>query len=154
MPLVRHRSSLESLEPSWTWDEWPERFFRPWMNLVRAERMMRVEEFTEDDTLVVRADLPGIDPDKDIEIGLSDHMLTIEAERREEEKTEKRHYVCTELRYGSLSRTVTVPEGITETDIKASYHDGVLEVRIPYAKAKPAIKVPVAKGEPSAKAAS
>jgi HSP20 family protein len=69
---------------------------------------MRVEEFAEDGTLVVRADLPGIDPDKDVEISLRDHALTIEAERREEEKTEKRHDICSELRYGSFSRGILV----------------------------------------------
>jgi HSP20 family protein len=115
---------------------------------------MRVEEFAEDGTLVVRADLPGIDPDKDVEVILADHLLTIEAERREEEKTEQRRYVWSELRYGSFSRTIAVPEGVTEPDIKASYQDGVLEVRIPYPGAKPAIKVPIAKRERPAKAAS
>jgi HSP20 family protein len=129
-------------------------FLRPWASLFGAERFLRVEEFAEDGTLVVRADLPGIDPDKDVEISLADHMLTIEAERRVEEQTEQRRYVCSELRYGSFSRSITVPDCVTETDIKASYRDGVLEVRIPYPGEKPAIRVPVAKGELPAKAAS
>ncbi len=154
MALLRHRAEPEHTEPSSTWEHWPEVLFRPWLSALGGERFMRVEEFAEDGTLVVRADLPGIDPDEDIEITLADHLLTIEAERREEESTEKRRYVCSELRYGSFSRTISVPEGVTEADIKASYQDGVLEVRIPYPGGKPAIKVPVAKGEPPAKAAS
>lgn len=154
MALLRHRTTPENLEPSWTWDDWPEYFFRPWASMIRGERWMHVEEFTEDGMLVVRADLPGIDPEKDVEISLSDRTLTIEAERREEEKTEKRHYMCSELRYGSFSRTITVPEGTKETDINAAYRDGVLEVRVPYPQAKPVIKVPVVKGEIPGKSAS
>jgi len=154
MALLRHRAEAEHMEPLSTWEHWPEIFFRPWFSAFGGERFMRVEEFAEDGTLVVRADLPGIDPEKDVEITLADHLLTIEAERHEEEKTEKRRYVCNELRYGGFSRTISVPEGVTEADVKASYRDGVLEVRIPYPEAKPAIKVPVVKGELPAKAAS
>ncbi len=154
MALLRHRTLPETLEPSLSWDDWPEFFFRPWLAARRSERWMRLEEYAEDGTLVLRADLPGIDPDKDVEISLTDHQLTIEAERREEEKTEKRHYMCSELRYGSFSRTITVPEGVTETDINAAYRDGVLEVRIPYPQAKPTAKIPITKGEAESKAAS
>lgn len=146
MALLRHRTQSEAVEPTWRWDDWPEMFFRPWTSRFGGEQFMRVEEFEEDGTLVVRADLPGIDPDKDVEISLADHTLTIEAERREEEKVEKRNYVSKELRYGSFARAITIPDGVSEADVKASYADGVLEVRIPYPEAKPAVKVPIAKG--------
>ena len=53
-----------------------------------AADMIHVEEYREDGTLVARADLPGIDPDKDVELTISQGMLHIEAERREEEKRE------------------------------------------------------------------
>ena len=152
MALLRHRSQPESTEPAWMWDDWPELFWRPWMSRFAGDRLIRVEQFAEDGTLVLRADLPGIDPEKDEEISLSDRLLTIEAERREEEKVEKRQYMRSELRYGRFSRSLTVPEGVTEADIKASYRDGVLEVRVPYPEAKPAVKIPVAKGEVAAKA--
>jgi HSP20 family protein len=117
MALLRHRTQPATEKSAWTWDEWPELFFRPWMNRFGDERFMRVEQFAEDDTLAVRADLPGIDPDKDVEISLADHTLTVEAERREEKRIEKRRYMCSELRYGSFSRSITVPEGVTDADI-------------------------------------
>jgi len=107
--------------------------------------MIRVEEFHDDGTLVVRADLPGIDPEKDVELTVSDGMLRIEAERREEAKKEGKGYVRQELRYGSLSRTLPLPEGVTESDIKASYKAGTLEIRIPEPKQEPAKKIPIAK---------
>ena len=146
MALLRHRTNTEEVEPAWTWDDWPELFFRPWMTRFTSDRFMRVEQFTEDGTLVVRADLPGIDPDKDVEISLADHTLTIEAERREETKEEERRYSLSEVRYGRFSRSLELPEGATEADIKASYTDGVLEVRIPVVTAKPAVTIPVTKG--------
>src|SRR5581483_7993911 len=55
--------------------------------------LIRVEEFRDDGALVVRADLPGIDPDKDVEVTVSHGMLHIEAERRQEEKREERGYL-------------------------------------------------------------
>ena len=62
-----------------------------------------MEDCREDGTLVIRADLPGIDPDKDVELTFSDGRH-IEAERREEEKREEKGYTRQEVRHGSLSR--------------------------------------------------
>jgi HSP20 family protein len=107
--------------------------------------MIRIEEFHDDGTLVVRADLPGIDPEKDVELTVADGMLRIEAERREEEKKEDKGYLRQELRYGSLSRTLPLPEGVTESDIKATYKAGTLEIRIPEPRREPAKKIPIAK---------
>jgi HSP20 family protein len=110
-----------------------------------VEDLIPVEEYREDETLVIRADLPGIDPDKDVEITVSDGMLHIKAERREEEKREEKGYVRQEVRYGSLSRSLPLPEGVTEADITASYKDGVLEIRVPELKREPAKKIAISK---------
>ena len=106
---------------------------------------LQVEEFTKDGNLVIRADMPGIDPEKDVDITVSDGLVTITAERRDEETTEDKSYVRRELRYGAFSRTLPLPQGASESEIKASYKDGILEVLVPMAKAAPATKVPVAK---------
>ncbi len=129
-------------------DEWARMMpFRPmalqrWRDL---EEMIRVEEYREDGTLVIRADLPGIDPDKDVELTVSAGMLHIEAERHEEEKREEKGYVRREVRYGSLSRSLPLPEGVTEADITATYKDGVLEVRVPEPKHEAAKKIAISK---------
>jgi HSP20 family protein len=96
-----------------------------------TEELIRVDEYRENGSLVVRAELPGIDPDTDVEINVSDGMLRIEAERRAEEKTDENGYVREELSLGSFTRTLPLPEGVTESDITASYKDGILEIRIP-----------------------
>ena len=129
-------------------EEWARMMpFRPmaFQRWREAEELIRVEEFREDGTLVIRADLPGIDPDKDVELTVTDGILHIEAERREEEKREEKGYVRQELRYGALSRSLPLPEGVTEADITATYKDGVLEIRIPEPKRGPAKKIAISK---------
>ncbi len=89
-------------------------------------QMIRLEEYTEDGRYVLRAELPGIDPDKDVEITVSDGVLTIHGERKEEEKEGRR----TEFRYGSFTRSVTLPAGADENDINAVYEKGILTVTV------------------------
>jgi HSP20 family protein len=94
----------------------------------------RVEDYTQNGSYVVRAELPGLDPDKDIDIAVDAGILTIQAERREEHKAGHR----SEFHYGSLVRSITLPPGADPDHIKASYDQGILEVSVPVAKqAKP-----------------
>ncbi|HXW87673.1 MAG TPA: Hsp20/alpha crystallin family protein [Streptosporangiaceae bacterium] len=97
----------------------------------------RVEDFTEDGKYMIRAELPGLDPEKDVEVNVESGMLTVHAERREETK-ENRH---SEFKYGSLTRTVTLPEGADPDKITASYDQGILTVTVPVPeRAKPAAR--------------
>jgi HSP20 family protein len=111
---------------------WPRPGF--WPELRRdlgAVEPLSVEEYADGDDLVVRAEMPGIDPEKDVEITVSDHTLHLRAERRHETKVEEQGGYRTEFRYGSFARTVTLPPGASEKDVDATYKDGILEVRIP-----------------------
>ena len=108
--------------------------------------MIPVDEYQDDDgALVVRAELPGIDPETDVELTVSDHVLRIEAERKEEEKVSEKGYLRREVRYGRFYRSLPLPEGVTDADISASYRDGVLEVRIPTPEVEPPKKIAVTK---------
>jgi HSP20 family protein len=89
-----------------------------------------VDVFTRESDLVVRTELPGMDPEKDVEIFLQDGSLTIRGERRHEERTDGEGYVRSESAYGSFERRVPLPEGIEEKDVHATYERGVLEVVI------------------------
>jgi HSP20 family protein len=130
-------------------DEWmkglsvrrPMLFGREWA----AEDVIRVDEFRENGDLVVRAELPGIDPDKDVELSVSDGVLHIDAERREEERVEEKGYLRHEIRAGSFSRSLPLPAGVSEADVTASYKDGILEVRIPTPEPEPAKKIEISK---------
>ena len=100
-----------------------------------------MDEYRDDDVQVIRAELPGIDPDKDVELTVAGGMLRINAERRTEEQTEEKGVIRREMRYGSFTRSLPLAEGATDEDIDASYKNGVLEIRVPVAQ-------PVARPEP------
>jgi HSP20 family protein len=92
---------------------------------------IRVEEFLDGKTLVVRAEAPGLDPDKDIDVSVVNGSLHIRAERREEKEEKDKGSYRSEFRYGSFFRALPLPRDVKEEDIKATYKDGVLEVRTP-----------------------
>jgi len=103
-----------------------------------------VDVFTRDNDVVVRAELSGLDPAKDVEISLHDGMLTIRGERRQEDRKETDQYVRLERRYGSFERSLPIPEGVNADDIKAEYRNGVLQVVIPGAAQISSVKkIPV-----------
>jgi HSP20 family protein len=107
----------------------------PWATLLpfTANQTFRVEDYVKDDQYVVRAELPGMDPAKDIEVSVADGTLTIHAERREEHKEPHR----SEFRYGSFDRSLTLPERADTEHITARYEKGILEVSVPVTEAKP-----------------
>lgn len=106
---------------------------------------LRVEEFSDGSAMVIRAELPGVDPERDIDISVSGRTLTIEARREEESKNQDKDNYRTEFRYGEVTRSFQMPAGINEADIQASYDSGILEVRVPMSgqESTPRRKVPV-----------
>lgn len=105
---------------------------------------IRVEDKIEADHYVIRAEMPGLDPDKDVKITVEDSTLVIDAERTEE-KSDKTH---SEFQYGAFRRMMALPAGAKVDDITATYTDGILTVTIglgeaPSAQAK---QIPVARG--------
>ena len=105
---------------------------------------LRVEEYQEGSTLVVKAEMPGIDPDKDVDISVSDGVLHIQAERQETSEHKDKGGYRTEFRYGSFARDIPLPSGSKDSDVSASYRDGVLEVRVPVAeRPETTAKIPV-----------
>lgn len=120
--------------------------FEPLRSALDAE-LMRVDETVEDGHLVVRADLPGVDPDRDVEITVADGVLRIRAERRQEQRADEERVRRREIRYGSFSRVLPLPEGVTAEDVTAEYRDGVLAVRLPIEPAKAEVtRVAVSRG--------
>ena len=99
--------------------------------------LIRLEDEIEDGHYVVRAELPGIDPAKDVDITVHNGRLTIKAERSEKKESKGR----SEFSYGSFVRSVTLPAGANEEDIKAIYDKGILTVSVAVAEqAAPAEK--------------
>jgi HSP20 family molecular chaperone IbpA len=88
---------------------------------------VRIEDYVEDHTFVLRAEVPGLDPEKDLEVAVTGDVVSIRGERHEEQQ-DKRHH---EIHYGEFVRSVRLPQGSRTDDVSATYRDGVLEVRIP-----------------------
>jgi HSP20 family protein len=144
----------QSMERSRTDRWWPELPLRrlldwgdvSWPAFDDAERMLRVEEFADEEELVVRAELPGIDPDKDVQVHLRNHVLEIRAERKESTEHKDEGAVRSEFLYGSFFRRIPLPPSVQESDVHATYKDGILEVRMPLdGKQAEATKIDVAR---------
>jgi len=91
---------------------------------------VRFEVSETDDAIEMSAELPGID-EKDVELTLSDGVLTIKGEKKAEKETKEKDYYLSERRYGSFVRSLRLPESIDESKIKAAFEKGVLTVTLP-----------------------
>ena len=80
--------------------------------------------------LVVKAEIPGIDP-KDIDISLNENVLTIKGEKRQEKEEKEEGYHLVERSYGSFTRSIRLPREIQNEKINASYKNGVLKITLP-----------------------
>lgn len=125
------------------WQNWMDRFFEdpffdmqsPWETTSDLDLALDVSE-TEDEYLV-KASVPGIDPDN-LDISITNNMLTIQGEKRAEEEREGEQYHIRERRFGRFARTISLPRTVNEDDIQANYEDGVLTLHMPKSEeAKP-----------------
>jgi HSP20 family protein len=92
--------------------------------------------------LVLSFDLPGIPEDK-IAVELDDNILTVTGERERTQEHSSDRFYRFERRYGQFSRSVTLPSGVNEDDIKAEYKDGVLEIRVPKPEEQKPKRIPI-----------
>lgn len=83
-----------------------------------------------EDALLLHFDLPGISQ-SDINVELNDNVLTVSGQRERKQELSKDNFYPYERRFGSFSRSVSLPSGVSEDDISASYENGVLDVRVP-----------------------
>jgi HSP20 family protein len=104
-----------------------------------------VEMYETDDEVVVRAEMPNLDP-ANVDVTVTQEAITIKGIVRQEQEKKDRSYYRRELRYGSYVRSLPLPVEVKGGEAKATYKDGVLEVKIPKAeRAKPtSVKVQVA----------
>ncbi|MCC5579384.1 Hsp20/alpha crystallin family protein [Microtetraspora sp. AC03309] len=115
-------------ESGWPFPDLLELLESPMMGLRSSAELIRIEDYVDRDRdrYVVRAELPGIDPDKDVDITLTNGVLEIRAQKTQE--TRERHR--SEFHYGALYRSLMLPPGVREDDVQAMYKDGVLEVSV------------------------
>jgi HSP20 family protein len=92
--------------------------------------------------LIVKAEVPGMDK-KDIDISLSDGVLTIKGEKRQEREDKNEHYYTAERRYGAFSRTMPLPVVVDTNKVDATYKEGVLKIILPKSETAKAKKIEV-----------
>jgi HSP20 family protein len=105
-----------------------------------------VDVWETDNELVYAFDLPGIPEDK-ISIEFEDGALTVSAERERTQELSEENLYRFERRFGTFSRTIGLPQGVDESQIKADYHDGVLEVRVAKPEQSKPRRIQIGSGE-------
>jgi HSP20 family molecular chaperone IbpA len=120
---------LEKQEHAWT--AWPPH------DVPFGSRPMRVEEIDEDGCVVIRAELPDVDVEHDLDVQVRNHLLEIRATRTQPKTAIDSGARHSEFEYGRLWRVLTLPHGAQEADIEATYRHGILEVRVPLTRAEP-----------------
>jgi HSP20 family protein len=105
--------------------------FRPMLTFGPGKHFVPAADvFARNGNLVVTMDLPGIDP-KEIHVKLEEGTLTVTGERKADKEIKEEGYYRKESTYGLFERRMTVPQGVTEAEIKANYDNGVLEISMP-----------------------
>jgi HSP20 family protein len=105
---------------------WPERWFRT----DGFANVPALDVFEDKDDLVVKAELPGMEKDN-VEVNLTDHTLTIKGEKKKEEEIKEEKYYRSERSYGNFVRTLELPVTVQADKVRASFKNGILEVRLP-----------------------
>ena len=141
LPTLRHHGLLG----------WPERgmldrffdgFSVPYFSRVEREWIPDFDISENDEAFVIRAEVPGMGKE-DIDVTLTDGLLTVKGEKKYEEEKDDERYHCRESRYGSFSRSFRMPGEIEADKINASYKDGVLNLTIPKAEKEEPKKIEI-----------
>lgn len=118
---------------------WPERYAnREWM----SHRLPRMDLVDQGDTLMVRAQVPGVDKEN-IDISITDHSLSIKGHTRKESEDKQADYYRREIYQGEFSRTISLPCEVDSNTVKARLRDGNLEITMSKIKTPQAKKVKI-----------
>lgn len=110
---------------SWPMGWWPSR-----LDITESPVDIRIEEFDSDHHHVIRAEAPGLDPDKDVVITIDGNLLSLDITREQRKDHNAADGYRTEFSYGRLHRSVRLPHESDAQDVKARYVDGILEIRV------------------------
>lgn len=118
------------------WDDFFGRRLRPiwderwWPARAVGVSAPAVDLYEEKEELVAKVELPGMGKD-DIQVNITDHHLTIKGEKKKEEEIKEENYYRSERSYGAFTRTLELPAEVLVDKARASFKDGVLEIRLP-----------------------
>jgi len=140
MSIILRRDARTVIPDFIDWFEEPFLTLRPYLG-----QPIRIEDYTEDGHYVVRAEIAGIDPEKELEVSVGAGYLSIRVERSGQLDGKHR----SEFRYGSFSRTLELPPGADADDVTADYANGILTIKVAVkGEPKEAVKrIPVTVGK-------
>jgi HSP20 family protein len=125
-----------------------EGFSRPWRFLPGEQESFPVAVAELDEHIEVRAALPGVKPD-DVDISVTNDVLTIRAEHKEQTDEKKRDYYRREIRYGAYQRAFSLPVSVEAENAEARFENGLLYLRLPKAAATRTKQIKVTGGNGS-----
>jgi HSP20 family protein len=97
-------------------------------------RWPSLDMYSEDSQLVIKAEVPGLSKD-DVEVTATDGVITISGETKSDSETKEGDFYRRERHLGSFRRVIPLPEGAKADEAKATFADGILEIRVPMAEA-------------------
>lgn len=136
-PLERMRWEMDQLFDRFFSDAWPG---NRWSEEGAWVPALDVKETA--DTVVVRAELPGVDP-KDLDITVSGDLLTLSGKKEEKTEQKEENWFHTECRYGEFQRSITLPAAVDTNDVNAEFKNGVLTVTVRKTPSAQAKRIPV-----------
>ena len=98
-----------------------------------AELGFALDVYENDDALVVKGALPGVRPDE-VDISVTEDILTIKGETKSEEETKDGSYHRRELRYGAFARSIALPTLVNHDKAEATFENGILTITLPKAE--------------------
>jgi HSP20 family protein len=130
------------------WDPWREfqniqdemsRVFERAFGPIKTPKIARwtpaIDMYDKDDSIVIKAELPGIKPNE-VELSIVDNSLKIKGERKYGEEVREENYYRMEQHYGSFERVIPLPTEVKVEEVKATYHDGILDIVLPKIETK------------------
>jgi HSP20 family protein len=146
--LVRWRPMEELMPRGFFHGFWGEDGWDAFENMFESKELAKynwtpkIESYRQNGTYVIKADLPGVEA-KDIHVELENGYLTLRGERKMDKQSKDKRVDRREVFYGSFERCMAVPENLKAEEVKAKYHDGVLEITIPVEEKSPPKKIEV-----------
>lgn len=126
---AREASALQSLRNEF--DRIFDRFWSGELEPLRLGRWVPAVDVSEsDDEIIVRAEVPGLDPEE-VEVFVEGDVLTLKGEKKEEREQSGRDYHRVERQYGSFARSIQLPGAVMAEEVKATAANGVLTIRLP-----------------------
>lgn len=105
-----------------------------------GEAQLSVDVYEDDSNIIIKSTVAGVNPE-DLEISISNDLLTIRGSRRQEEEVNDDNYYCRECYWGSFSRSIVLPREVDQKKIDATIKNGILTIKLPKKYKTSSIKI-------------